>query len=251
MPKDKPDEKDMHCGHRMRVMESYSKIELDALSPHQVLEYILFFVYPRGDVNPIAHRLLDKYGTVQAVLDADPFELAKVYGVNTRSAQMINGFTKIFDYYTGSKLAKKICFKNPDDIYDFCEDLLRFCISETFYAIAVDASFHVITKRKIGVGSFNLVTIDPHEIVSFVNETKAANVIFTHNHPGGYCKPTQNDFDGTKIFEKLLGYMRSQLIDHVIIGDDGVYSIAYNKKVREFSDTDEIKEYIESLDTKE
>ena len=60
MAKERPDEKNMHAGHRMRVIESYSRIDLDALSPHQVLEYILFYVFPRGDVNPLAHRLLDK-----------------------------------------------------------------------------------------------------------------------------------------------------------------------------------------------
>ena len=237
MAKVKPDEKNMHAGHRMRVIGSYSHIDLDSLSPHQVLEYILFYVFPRGDVNPLAHRLLDHYGTVQNVLEANPNELVKIYGINQRSAQMITGFTKIFNYYTGSKLSKKVRFSVADDIYDFCEDLLRFYSYEVCFLIATDASFHVISRRMLGNGSVNLVAIKPNDIVDFVNETKAANILITHNHPGGFCQPTENDILGTDIVKNLVNFMGAQFIDHVIVGSDGIFSVVQKRKVRAFSDS--------------
>ena len=247
MTKEKPNDKNMHSGHRMRVINSYSQIDLDVLSPHQVLEFILFYVFTRGDVNPLAHRLLDKYGTVQNVLDANPIELQKIYGINERSAQMLTGFTKIFTYYTGSKLSKKFKFKEVSDIYDFCEDLLRFYNQEILYGIALDASFHVTAKRILGKGVANMVALDPHEVIDFINETKAANIILAHNHPGGFCTPTENDLLGTNIVKKIIEYMRCQFIDHIIIGSDGIFSIAQNLKVRTFSNTEDIKEVVQNL----
>ncbi len=247
MAEGKSGKKNMHEGHRMRLLRSYSQIEFDVLSPHQVLEYILFYIIPRGDVNPLAHRLLDYYGTVQNVLDANPNELMKVHGIQERSALMLTGLTKIFNYYTGSKLAKKIRFTEPAEIYDYCEDLLRFYTQEVVFAIAMDASFHVISKRKVGKGMGNMVAIDPHDLVDFVNETKAVNIVITHNHPGGKCTPTDNDIAGTEIVEKIVDFMKAQFVDHVIIGDDGIYSIALKQQVRKFTTSEGVKKLAENL----
>lgn len=241
MAKGKPVEKNIHNGHRMRVLRSYSQIEFDVLSPHQVLEFILFYIAPRGDVNPLAHRLLDHYGSVQNVLDANPNELMKVNGIHERSALMLTGLVKIFNYYTGSKLSKKLRFTEPSEIYDYCEDLLRFYTHEVVFAIALDASFHFISKRKIGKGAGTAVALDPHDLVDFVNETKAANIILTHNHPGGDCNPTINDITGTDIVKQIIEYMKAQLVDHVIIGDDGIYSIATKQKIRTFTSSEGVK----------
>ena len=241
MAKEKPVKKNIHDGHRMRVLRSYSQIEFDVLSPHQVLEFILFYIAPRGDVNPLAHRLLDHYGSVQNVLDANPNELMKVNGIHERSALMLTGLVKIFNYYTGSKLSKKLRFTEPSEIYDYCEDLLRFYTHEVVFAIALDASFHFISKRKIGKGAGTAVALDPHDLVDFVNETKAANIILTHNHPGGDCNPTINDITGTDIVKQIIEYMKAQLVDHVIIGDDGIYSIATKQKIRTFTSSEGVK----------
>ena len=237
MTKEKPNEKNMHAGHRARVLNSYSRIDLDALSPHQVLEFILFYVFPRGDVNPLAHRLLDKFGTVQNVLDATPNDLAKVYGISKHSAQMIAGFSKIFNYYTRTKLAKKFSFKTYDELYDYCEELLRLHSNEVMFAIALDASSRLISKRMLGKGGVDLVSVDTHELCDYINETRAAYILFVHSHPGGYCTPTENDVEGNKILVSVLEYMNAKFVDHLIVGDDGIFSINENRKVRSFSNT--------------
>lgn len=234
MTKEKPKEKNMHAGHRMRVIDSYSKIDFAFLSPHQVLEYILFYVFPRGDVNPLAHRLLDRFGSVQAVIEADENDLAKVYGMNKRSAQLLAGFSKIFNYYIHCKMAKKFSFKNQADIYDYCEELLKIYSQDVLFAVAVDATFHVISKRMLGSSGGGMVAVDPHEIIDFVNESKAARILLCHSHIGDSCVPTENDFLGNNILKNAVLYMNAKFIDHIIVGDDGVFSFEQNKKVRAF-----------------
>ena len=247
MVKKKPDEKNLHEGHRARVLNSYSRIDLDALSPHQVMEFILFYVFPRGDVNPLAHRLLDAYGSVQNVLDANPNELAKIYGINQRSAQMITGFPKIFNYYTSSKLSKKYFFASNEDVYDYCEDLLRFYPEEVFFIVGADASFHVIAHRLLGKGANRAVQVDTRLICDFINETKSANIVLTHSHPGGFSNPTDNDIDGTEIIKKVVQFMHCNYIDHIIVGADGVFSLEKNEKVRNFSTNENIREFANAI----
>ncbi len=233
--------KNPHEGHRARTIDNYSRLDLCELSPHQVLEYILFFVFPRCDVNVLAHRLLDRYNTVQNVLDANEFSLKEIEGINDRSAKMITGFVKIFDYYMNSKMSKKTKLNGWGDVYDLCENLVRFHTREILYGIALDSSFRIIRQRKLGTGTFASVVAAPNLVCDFINETKAAFIILTHNHPGGICKPSDKDISGTEELKQIIKVMKANFIDHIVVGSDGVYSIEFNKKVRSFVDKEDVK----------
>ena len=69
------EEKNIHAGHRERLSNLVAKAGIENVSDVQALEFVLTYIFPRGDVNPLAHRLLDKFGTFADVLDADPIEL--------------------------------------------------------------------------------------------------------------------------------------------------------------------------------
>ena len=76
-----------HTGHRKRLKDQYQNNGLDGFTDYQVLELLLYFAIPRIDTNPIAHRLLDQFGSLTAVLEASPEELEKVEGVAEVSAE--------------------------------------------------------------------------------------------------------------------------------------------------------------------
>ena len=40
------------------------------MEPHVVLELLLFYAVPQGDVNPLAHALIDHFGDLPGVFDA-------------------------------------------------------------------------------------------------------------------------------------------------------------------------------------
>ena len=70
----------VHDGHRERMKKTFLE-RPDALWDHQLLELLLFYAVPRRDTNPMAHALLERFGSLSGVLDAPPAELAKVEGV--------------------------------------------------------------------------------------------------------------------------------------------------------------------------
>ena len=76
----------MHEGHRERVKRRFRQEGLDSFSDIQALELLLFYVIPRVDTNPIAHALLDHFGSLSQVLDASPEELMKVPGIGENAA---------------------------------------------------------------------------------------------------------------------------------------------------------------------
>jgi DNA repair protein RadC len=88
MPKES-ETPNLHTGHRERLRKRFLAEGLDGFEDHQVLELLLFHIIPRGDTNPIAHRLLNRFGTLSAVLEADPKDLAGAEGMGDRAAMFL------------------------------------------------------------------------------------------------------------------------------------------------------------------
>ena len=61
----------IHKDHRQRVKEKASKFGLGVFADHEVLELLLFYVVPYKDTNPLAHKLIEEFGSLANVLDAD------------------------------------------------------------------------------------------------------------------------------------------------------------------------------------
>ena len=94
-------------GHRERLIETVFSGGIENLSNVQALEFILFYVFPRGDVNPLAHRLLDRYKNIPTVLEAPIYDLVKVEGMEIKSAKKLNLLLNIYYRYTEEKAAKQ------------------------------------------------------------------------------------------------------------------------------------------------
>lgn len=79
----------MHENHRLRLRRRYQTSGLDDFEDHNILELLLFSSIPRKDTNPIAHRLIDRFGSLRGVFAATEEELCSVEGVGIVTARMI------------------------------------------------------------------------------------------------------------------------------------------------------------------
>ena len=78
----------VHEGHRQRMRRQLKTSGMDSLSDVQVLEVLLYYAIPRADTNPIAHRLLERFGSLSGVLEAAPDELSNIEGMGDAAAQL-------------------------------------------------------------------------------------------------------------------------------------------------------------------
>ena len=84
-------EKNVHEGHREKVRKRFMQENgFDHFEDHQILEMLLFYANSRSDTNPIAHRLLDTFGSLKGVLEARPEMLMTVPGVGESAAALIS-----------------------------------------------------------------------------------------------------------------------------------------------------------------
>ena len=88
----------IHRGHREKMRRRFLENGLDGFADHEALELLLYYAIPRRDTNPIAHRLIERYGSLYAVLMAPVEDLRKVEGVGEQAAILL-------------KLAGQICGK--------------------------------------------------------------------------------------------------------------------------------------------
>ena len=110
-----------HDGHRERLTNLIDKSGIENVSSIQAVEYFLTYIFPRGDVNPLAHRLLDKYETFANIINASPNDLKSVKGINERSAKKITHFAQLFDLYATSSMGKNISIDDREEFLDMTE----------------------------------------------------------------------------------------------------------------------------------
>ena len=70
-----------HFGHRERLRGLVNNTDILSLPEHQILELMLTFVLPQRDVNPLAHNILNEFGSLANVFEASVENLMKVKGV--------------------------------------------------------------------------------------------------------------------------------------------------------------------------
>lgn len=70
----------VHEGHRQRKKEQFREHGLDAFADHEALELLLYYAIPRQDTNPIAHRLIERFGSLEGVFSAPGLRAAEGRG---------------------------------------------------------------------------------------------------------------------------------------------------------------------------
>lgn len=209
----------MHSGHRDRLRQRFVKSGLKSFAIHEKLELILFGIVPRKDVNPIAHELIAKFGSLRNVMEASVSSLESVNGVGETTAIQLHAIASFYKEMELEGYMKKMQFINLSQIGPFAISLLKGEGNELLYAIFLDSKQRLIDYELICEGSHNEVNVNVRKIVKLSLDYKAAFVILCHNHPGGTLKASNADIESTKAVVKALADIGISLVDHIIVAD--------------------------------
>lgn len=206
-----------HSGHRERIRNKIQSSGIDHLPPHEVLEYLLFYCIPRKDTNELAHELINKFGSLSGVLEADVSELEKVSGVSNSTAVFLTSIPKIARYYLKDRWQDKPVIKDSITLGNYLCDLFAGEKNEAFYVMSLDSQCRLINTDLVYRGTINETPIFPRMIVELVLKNNAAAVVLSHNHPGGNLSASQADIDLTKTLVDLFTVLSIKVVDHVIV----------------------------------
>jgi len=222
----------IHDGHRQRLKDRFLKSDLDDFTDIQVLEMLLFYAIPRRDTNPIAHALLDRFGSLSQVLDAPVEELMKVPGVGESAATLIHMIPSMARAYMVDKRSN---IKIVDTVQKCGEYLFPHFLGrrvETAFLLCLDAKCKVLCCKEVGRGDVNSAAISVRNVVETAIAANASIVALGHNHPTGVAVPTEDDFLTTRRIAKALNSVGIKLIEHIVASEDDYLSFAQSGWIR-------------------
>ena len=216
----------VHDGHRARMKEQVAKHGIAALPDHAVLELLLFYAIPRGDVNPMAHELINKFGSLAAVFDAPESELLEVPGVGENAARLIKLIPQVSRRYLISRGDFEGLLSSPEEAGAYVLPYFYAQRDEVVYIVCLDAKRKVLACRMLFNGSVNSASISVRKIVETALLYNSTSVILAHNHPSGIAVPSAEDKETTARVAAALEAVDVELADHIIVADDDFVSMA-------------------------
>lgn len=226
-----PGKDNIHSGHRQRVKEEYLKSGIEDFSDVRALEMLLFYGIQRKDTNPIAHMLLERFGSLQNVFSASVPELMDA-GLPEHAAILITLVPGISRKAILEKEEKELkYFKNSGEIGRYIQSCFLADRDERFIIYCLDASLRLLRRKEVAHGVVNKVNVDIRRIVEIALTAKCTSCIIAHNHPDGVPEPSRDDILVTDRIRDALAIVGIRLNDHFITCDESYYSFAEHNKL--------------------
>jgi DNA repair protein RadC len=220
-------------GHRERLRQRAASEGLDGFDDHQVLELLLFYVIPRADTNPLAHLLIGRFGSLAAVLDADPGDLATVPGIGPNAARFLALIPQVTRRYCHDHANRsRPELTTSETAATYVAPLMAGRCEEVFYVICLDVRCRVLHAALVSEGTVKSAHVEPRHVVEAALRHRAASVLLAHNHPQGTATPTADDRQLTDLLTETLRPLGIRVVDHLIVAGPRVYSLARGCELR-------------------
>lgn len=178
----------------------------------------------------LASELMSQFGDLRAILNASAEAFQQIKGLGQVRYLQLQAAREICRRSDFISLQKTVPLTNSRQTHEFIKRQLRDRQNETFAALFLDSQYRVICYEELFQGTINLASVHPRPIIQRVLAVNAAAIIIAHNHPSGVSDASCQDISLTKRLRHALELVDAQLLDHIIIGDNEIYSIMNQTK---------------------
>lgn len=211
-------------GHRGRVKERFLKSGLDGFAPHEIIELLLFYVIPQKDTKQTAYELIQRFGGVSGVLNAEVSELTKIKGITENAAVLFKLIPQLITAYYAEE-RKGISVTGTAQLSELFKPYFVGSGTEKFMLGCFDNELRPITVTEISRGTSAYTSIELRKIISAAIDSGCTMAALAHNHPGAAPKPSDEDIAVTRRITELLKALDIRLMDHIIVGGSKCYSM--------------------------
>lgn len=217
-------EHNLHKGHRQRLLKKYLENGIQSLEEHEVLEILLFFAFSRCNTNELSHMLIEKFGSVSQVLNASPKEMTEINGVGETAAALLRFLGDFVDTY-GRVKEPVIKLEGIESVITFCQEFFPNEDKESCHFILLDKRKYLAACLNMTGCAFSLISVDLKQVISKAFNVNASSVIIVHNHPEATSAASNNDVRYTRSMAETFTALNINVVDHIIIGNDGCFSM--------------------------
>lgn len=205
---------EMAKDHRKRVRERFLKGGVNSFDEYQIMEMILFEFLPRVDTYPVAHRLIDKFGSLAGVISAPVEELTAVDGIGKKTAERLH-FLGLMISLTVEKELAAFPFVREENIISYLSWTLRRFPVDSVCIMYLDGKDRLIDRVLCEHGGNGRSLMEEIRIGILANRPK--KVVLSHKHPENDLRPSPDDLYVTSSFKELCKELGVTARAHYII----------------------------------
>ena len=219
-----------YLGHRQRLRTRFLLTGGKGMPDYEFLEFLLTMSIPRRDVKPLAKQLIKKFGSFAGVVNAQDNELLEISGIKETSLALLKAIKEgaIRMQWQNLNASDTPLINNWDLMVDYCRMKMSHKQVEEFMIIYLNSKLYLIGEEIQQRGTLNQVAIHPREVIKSAMDKGASAIILVHNHPSGIVKPSRADIEITKNIVQAGSVVDVNVLDHLIISKDNVYSFVQN-----------------------
>lgn len=217
-------ESNLHRDHRLRLKRRFLKEGLSHFEQHNILELLLFYAIPRQDTNELAHVLLDRFGSLDGVLDASYESLMEVPGVSEHTATLLHLMPELLRVYNTEKNRRDQA-PRLSDVASYLETLFEGERRELVYALYFDNRENMIRCDAIYAGDVAISTLMVRKLAENCIALHASFFVLAHNHPNGDIEPSQSDLYTTGMLRDVFSKLQIPLAEHYIYANGRCYPL--------------------------
>ncbi|MEO1092047.1 MAG: DNA repair protein RadC [Pseudomonadota bacterium] len=212
-------------GHRERLRKRLMTVGADALQDDELLELLLTYATKRADSAGLARELLRSFGSLHAVLAAEPKQLARVDGFaegGERDREFASVLFRIVRETSAraraSSFKERPLIDTPEELSLYLDAALAQSEIEAAHVLFLDAANRLIRDVRMAEGTVDHTPLYRREVAKRAMELNATAVILVHNHPTGDPTPSDADVTMTRMVAEALAAIDVTVYDHVIVG---------------------------------
>ena len=216
----------IHDGHREKMRRRYLETGMEGFADHEALELLLYYAIPRRDTNPIAHALMERYGSLSAVLNAPVEDLQKVEGIGESAAILLTLVPRISRQARLADAAQETVISSTERAGAYLLERFSGETRELVYLMCLDRKGKLLACKRLADGDVASADLNIRKVVETALLSSASAAILAHNHPSGVALPSPADKAATWQVQEALRTIGVELLDHIIVADRDFVTMA-------------------------
>ena len=170
-------------------------------------------------LNLLEHDLINRFGSISAVFDAEYDDLIKVNGVKEHTATLLKLIPALArEYY--NDLYKADMEKQMFDIDLIKDHLIRLFAgkkTEEVYLLCFDSNDSLRVTTLLQRGSMSYSVIETRNLAQTALRSGYEKIALAHNHPNGSPFPSMEDIETSERLKRGLEFCGLKLCEHFIV----------------------------------
>ena len=180
-----------------------------------------------------ARALLEKYRTLERVLENSEDLLRGIGGLSSSGALLLSAFPALARRVSAEGLGERPVIARFADLQPLMDALYLGKRQEELYLLSLNRRCELLCARQILKGTLCEVCLSARLVVEAVLETRAELVVLCHNHPAGNPRFSMADVATMRHFLPLMARLGIPVLDHALYAGTRIRSMRAEGRINE------------------